>query len=303
MGLSPRAVMVLGMHRSGTSAISRLLNMLGLPLSPEHDLLPPAEDNPRGFWESRSLTAFNDRLLGQITLGGSWLAPPRAWSDGEWPEDELGDLEALMSEARAAFAAVYDGPSWVWKDPRLCLLMPFWTRALGVDPYVVLVHRSPPVVATSLAQRDGSSLAHGLALWERYVRSALQVVLDRRVLVISFESVLADPVGVVVRLRSLLGLRVVGQEGGSPAADPAVDPVAEAAREYVSASLNRSATKSPGEERCSAEQRELLGVLRAVEGLHERFPPVVLPARTPWAEPLLDTRRVLSRFHDLVGTA
>lgn len=297
MGLAQRAVMVLGMHRSGTSAISRLVNMLGVPIGPDHDLLPPAEDNPRGFWESRSLTAFNDRLLGQLTVGGSWLAPPPAWSDGEWPEEGLGDRDGLMSEARAVFAAVYDTGSWVWKDPRLCLLMPFWTQVLGVEPHVVIVHRSPPVVATSLSQRDGLSLPHGLALWERYVRSSLRVAAGRRVLVISFESVLADPADTVARLRKLLGLEIPDGRG-----EPGIsEPVAEAACEYVSASLNRSVTKSPGEDYCSSEQRQLADLLRSMEGLHDGFPQVDLPERTPWAEPLLDVRRVLSRFHYLLG--
>ena len=67
-------VFVLGMHRSGTSAVARAVSLLGFSLGDQADLIPPGPDNPRGFWESKSLVVLNDELLS--ALGGSWDAPP-----------------------------------------------------------------------------------------------------------------------------------------------------------------------------------------------------------------------------------
>ena len=71
---APRVVLVLGMHRSGTSALSHAVTLLGA--TPAATLMPPAADNPRGFWESSVLAALNDRILAQ---GGSrWIAAQNA---------------------------------------------------------------------------------------------------------------------------------------------------------------------------------------------------------------------------------
>ena len=68
-------VLVLGMHRSGTSAATRLVGFAGLPLEATTDLMPAASSNPKGFWESEGLRRCNDRLL--AALGGDWSAPPQ----------------------------------------------------------------------------------------------------------------------------------------------------------------------------------------------------------------------------------
>src|ERR1700734_2392312 len=68
-----RPVVVLGMHRSGTSVVARIINLLGLPLCRDDDILS-GPDNPTGYWESGSLVKFNDRLLKMF--GGSWVFPP-----------------------------------------------------------------------------------------------------------------------------------------------------------------------------------------------------------------------------------
>src|SRR5438094_4158341 len=70
------AAFVLGMHRSGTSAVTRVINLLGVPLNVRADWLPETpQDNPRGFWESASLLEVNDAIL--ATFGGTWMEPPR----------------------------------------------------------------------------------------------------------------------------------------------------------------------------------------------------------------------------------
>ena len=72
-------VLVLGMHRSGTSALTRVLNLLGLDAGRDV-LMGASESNPTGHWEVERLTSFNDRLLDD--RGGRWSAPPVCRSGG-----------------------------------------------------------------------------------------------------------------------------------------------------------------------------------------------------------------------------
>src|SRR5919199_1007539 len=104
-------VFVLGMHRSGTSVATRLINLLGLPAPTEEDLLPPDRGNPRGYWESSSLVACNDRLLEAL---GSEMTCPEAFSPG-WERDPR--LHAFYPEAAKLFGHVFPAPPWVFKDP------------------------------------------------------------------------------------------------------------------------------------------------------------------------------------------
>jgi hypothetical protein len=159
-------VVVLGMHRSGTSLVTRLVSLLGLGLCREEDLLVGRKANPRGHWESSSMLAFNDRLLDE--LHASWFCPPLL------QEPELERL--LKRHGREALARLHDTHRehpWVWKDPRTCALLPFWSTVLKGRAAYVLVLRHPLEVSDSLARRDGYSPALGLALWERYTREAM----------------------------------------------------------------------------------------------------------------------------------
>src|SRR4051794_4592372 len=75
---SATAILVLGMHRSGTSAIARMLNLCGADLG--RDLLPAKADNERGFWENKAILALNEKLLENLNL--RWhdlVALPDAW--------------------------------------------------------------------------------------------------------------------------------------------------------------------------------------------------------------------------------
>lgn len=183
-------VLVLGMHRSGTSALTRVLNLLGLDAGRDV-LMGASASNPTGHWEVERLTAFNDRLLDH--LGGRWSAPPdtdrgalAALADGPW-----GD------EAAALHAEAFAGRPWVWKDPRVSLLLPFWravlARAGEHAPHEVVALRDPTEIAGSLASRDGVSPAFGLALWERYTRILLGDLDGHPACFVPYERLLAEP--------------------------------------------------------------------------------------------------------------
>lgn len=261
-----RGVVVLGMHRSGTSAAAGVVNRLGVPTVTQGDLLPPDEANPKGYWESDVLRTFNDELLAAVRR--TWTLPPRRPID--WAADERA--APLRRLAATRFRADFGRPQWVWKDPRACLTLPFWLAALGLEPAVVLVHRDPLEVAASLAQRDGFELQRGLALWERYVRHSLFVARGRPTLVSGYDELLVDPVAWASRVGEFLRGR--GLEIGEPDAGELtwfVDPALRRAR-----GADR-ATVSP-------EQAGLARLLVELRGKHERFEPPELGPETDWVE-------------------
>jgi hypothetical protein len=196
-----RGVFVVGMHRSGTSAMARIVNLLGVPLSLSDDLLPAGPDNPTGFWESRTAILLNARLVRD--LGGAVFQPPEitpGWENAD-------DLASFRWEAREQFAAVLPTEQWALKDPRLCFTLPFWRTALDVEPVVVMPFRNPLEVARSLEVRDGITRLHALDLWERHVRASLDGAQGLPLSVHSFEDLVDDPPAQVARLRAFLVAR------------------------------------------------------------------------------------------------
>ena len=166
---NPVALLVLGMHRSGTSALTRVLNLLGAALG--DDLMPAGPDNPSGFWEHNGVVAVHERLL--QALGRSWDDPrplPDGWLESAAAGDAAQEIEAII---RRDFAAA---PLWAVKDPRLCRLLPLWRRVLGnlgIEPRVLLVSRHPREVMDSLAKRDGLPAPISELLWARYLLDAV----------------------------------------------------------------------------------------------------------------------------------
>jgi hypothetical protein len=184
----PTGVVVLGMHRSGTSVATGLINLLGVATCPKIDMIR-ASDNPTGHWESRTLQRVNDSLLRQ--MGRAWWYPPPA---GTAYFEVAARIRTSPEEAGAVMRRVHRARPWVWKDPRACLLVPFWREALGSGFAVVWVIRNPLEVAASLAARNGISTSLGLALWGRYNRLVHAHLGGLPVMVSRFDDVVADPV-------------------------------------------------------------------------------------------------------------
>lgn len=162
------AVIVLGMHRSGTSALTGLLHHLGVALGPR--LMPATKDNPQGYWEHLDIVGLHDALL--HVLGRRWddIRPlPPGWESTPVARDVAQRLKAILLRDFSGAAL------WGLKDPRLCRLMPLWRPLLeemAVRPRFVLMLRSPREVAASLAARDGLSAAHSRLLWLRHLLEA-----------------------------------------------------------------------------------------------------------------------------------
>jgi hypothetical protein len=137
------AVLVLGMHRSGTSLATEILSRLGLWIGTEETLIGATEYNPRGHFELVAGVEFDNEVL--CRAGGTWDHPPA-----------LQSVDALATRIHPSVAAWYDGrPAWAFKDPRLCLTLPVWMPALsGFDVRIVHVVRDPHAVARSVVARN-----------------------------------------------------------------------------------------------------------------------------------------------------
>lgn len=192
-------VMVLGMHRSGTSAATRIVSLLGVATCLPEDMVR-GPWNPRGHWESRSLMHLDDRLLSE--MGCAWWSPPPT---GEAYWQSAARITTSPAEARAAFRRVHRQVPWVWKDPRACLLVPFWRAVLGPRTAALVVFRNPLEVSDSLESRHDLSRQFGLALWERYNRLVLRHAAGMPALVTRYEELVSDPVGWSRKVGDFLG--------------------------------------------------------------------------------------------------
>lgn len=166
--LQPIALVVLGMHRSGTSALTGVLSLLGCAMP--QSLIPPNENNPKGYFESLKIYSLNDELL--ATKGSSWddwRPLPARWYT-------TNDVAVLKAKAAATLTAEFGSNGLLaLKDPRICRLLPFWRKvwkAAGLRVRFVCVHRNPYEVAASLAHREGWPEAVGQLLWLRHVLEA-----------------------------------------------------------------------------------------------------------------------------------
>ena len=177
------------MHRSGTSALSRIINLLGYELT--NDLMDSNVHNPLGYWEPRPIVRFNDKLLADFDR--SWGDPkpmPEGWAESDIASDRLDQVVELLR------AEIDDSRRTVIKDPRLSRLMPMWRRALDQSgtpwPLCLIACRNPLEVIQSLAARDRMSIEHAQQLWLTYL---LEVEFETRGLprvVIHYESLLDD---------------------------------------------------------------------------------------------------------------
>jgi hypothetical protein len=197
-----KALLVLGMSRSGTSLLAHVLHVLGAALP--NDLMGAGHGNPLGHFEPQGLVTLNNLIL--ESLDRAWDDPrpiPPRWFRSR---PAFRFLERITEQIRQSYA---DAPLLVIKDPRLCRLLPLYLDALDVldiEPLAVLQVRPVAEVVQSLVDRD--AMQPGLAefLWLRSVIEAeVQSRHCRRVWV-SMAGMMADWPETVRRITETLGL-------------------------------------------------------------------------------------------------
>ncbi len=184
-------ILVLGMHRSGTSATAGALGMCGVALGSE--LLAPGDDNPKGYFEHERAVGIDERLLAALGSGWADVRPlPAGWQRGQAARAAAGEIDALLASDFAG------APLFALKDPRMCRLLPAWLPALqgrGVRAVALFVARDPAEVAASVEARNGWAAPLGELLWLRYTCDAEAATRGIARTAISYEALLADPAG------------------------------------------------------------------------------------------------------------
>ncbi|MCU7959396.1 MAG: glycoside hydrolase family 99-like domain-containing protein [gamma proteobacterium symbiont of Bathyaustriella thionipta] len=195
-----KIVAVLGMHRSGTSVITRGLQVIGVELGTT--LMPKkAGENDKGYWEDTDLNLFNENLLKRLDSSWEMLAP----LDKLWKST---DLEAEYREAMALLVSKMKGCTvFGFKDPRTTILLPFWNIVfdrLDLDVRYLIALRNPLNVALSLQKRDAIPVQVGSLLWMKYMLCALKYTSVEKRIFLDYDRLLANPVAQLQRMQGLL---------------------------------------------------------------------------------------------------
>lgn len=198
--MTRRIVLVLGMHRSGSSLVTAGLQCLGVSLGDR--LMAPAADNPKGFFENVDIVQLDDYVL--QARGSTWDSElgiyPRRGDETMLQRTAMHYLDLCLSR----------WPLFGMKEPRMCRLLDFWRpafREIKAEVSCLYVVRNPLEVARSLERRNALSLTHGLSLWYDHVSRSLEGVdpfWPRAV--VRYDDMLTNPVGELWRIGRALKL-------------------------------------------------------------------------------------------------
>jgi len=199
-----KLIVVLGMHRSGTSIITRGLQVMGVDLGDR--MIPPAGDNPKGFWEDTDLNALNVKMLNAINHDWTYLTLITA-----------KDVETLRNKGYFLRAVellcqkVDDVAVFGFKDPRVAKLLPFWKEVFNyckLSVSYVFAIRHPLSIVKSLAKRDGFTEEQGYLLWIVHIITALvHSANDVRVLV-DYDRLMQSPDRELKRIAACCDLEI-----------------------------------------------------------------------------------------------
>lgn len=185
-----KAVCILGMHRSGTSAIAGAINQLGVYFGNPDDMMTPLAENPEGFWERHDLVYIHDTILHKLKREWDSAIPlPGQWHLSAEMRSDWIELNNLIKKE------FIDHACWGWKDPRSALLIDIWKdilKNLNIELSCIFVYRNPIDVANSLAKRDGFPHEKSYGIWINYNLAAINATIGLPVAFVSYESFLQD---------------------------------------------------------------------------------------------------------------
>jgi hypothetical protein len=202
-GRQRTCILILGMHRSGTSAITKILNLMGAELPKQ--VLGSKPGNVAGHWEPERLVLLHDQMLAEA--GSSWR-DPRTLDLARLSPDRLAHYSLIIKtiiQEEFGSADVF-----VLKDPRICRFIPFYRsvlRELNVQIRPIITIRNPLEVSGSLMARDNMPEATGLLLWLRHCLDTEKETRDMRRIFVSYDQVVNNVTVVIEQLfQSLEGL-------------------------------------------------------------------------------------------------
>jgi len=202
--LHPRiCILVLGMHRSGTSAVTRAISLLGATLP--KNLLQAGIDNKLGYWEPEKLVVAHDELLKE--LGSSWSD----WQGLDLTRLSPSRLQFHRDRIQGILYDEFEGSYlFVLKEPRICRLIMSYKdilTAMSIDLRIVISIRDPGAVAASLQERNGIPKAVAQLLWLRHCLEAERCTRDLPRAFVRYEGLLTDPSSVLECVTAKIGLK------------------------------------------------------------------------------------------------
>lgn len=208
-----QALLVIGMHRSGSSAVSGMLAKLGAQ-SPR-SLMPPTKSNPKGYWESVALMGFHDEIL--VSAGSQWsdwdsFNPD--WMASPASREFFDRIPSILDQEFGK------APLMLIKDPRVSRLLPFWLRALAdldITPKFVLPLRHPMEVTRSIATRDEFGRHQSQLMWLRHMLDAEFGSRNYDRIFVRYDDLLADWRGEATKIGKALHVKWPRWSGASQA--------------------------------------------------------------------------------------
>jgi hypothetical protein len=233
----PVALFVLGMPRSGTSALTRVLSLSGATLPA--GMLGADSGNPGGYWEPRKVLRLNNTIL--LRHGSSAFDPSLRLQE----EDALNDGEkaAYIANIRAYLTTLPAAPVVIIKDLQITALSEVWfeaTRQAGFDIAVVIAVRHPQEVGASLAKLMRARPELSSALWLKYNLLAERHTRGIPRVFVEYTNLLDDWQLQLKRISATLGIDLSAQDEG-------------AIGEFLKADLRRQRDCGPVPELCGAD--------------------------------------------------
>ncbi len=179
-----KVVCILGMHRSGTSMLTRAINLMGVFLGPESSIMNSAQDNPEGFWENVRIVQAHEKVMNALDYEWHDSYPI---SEGLLSSNADLFLEELKNIVETDFV---DSELWGWKDPRTCLFLPLWKKFLesyNAERYFVYIYRNPKDVSISLHARNRFSREKSRRIWTNYNLAILKMAFGEKIHVVSYD--------------------------------------------------------------------------------------------------------------------
>jgi len=178
------------MHRSGTSLISRLINLFGVYIGEDSDLMISNTDNPEGFWERNDIVNFHERIMTQLKI--KWDTPISL--PGQWTT--LDEIKPFREELIALILRNFSNhKTWAWKDPRTSILIGLWKEVLndlGIRFFCLVSIRNPLDVAKSLEKRNGFPHEKSFGIWFNYNITILYEILSVPHVIVSYDRLIND---------------------------------------------------------------------------------------------------------------
>lgn len=196
-----KTILVLGMHRSGTSMTSGVLRMMGVDMG--HILLGSTEHNKKGHFENYFFEKLNKKILKEA--GGSWHEPPDK-------QKLLKTVKRRRFKIQTLIRAEQDR-LWGWKEPITVLILEGYLPYLR-NPYLIICKRDKEDIIRSIIRRDNFDYEKARALTDYYIKE-INTVKDRYdlpTLEIDFKEFLFNPKDVIDDISKFIQVNVSGRQ-------------------------------------------------------------------------------------------